>query len=330
MLGRCDDAQRVSWPLELESSAPQGRGLLWLFLAGGLMGGVVIAWCLPAARPLGLSGGLLCALALAVRPVLDRLRDGRFSPDTAYPRASIAVDALGVWRVGANGEAAPIARWDEAFGVITLVNPYRTKAVLAFTCAERTRLIAVRIESGPQGAWLDDAVTVTDADLDDALLGLRHGSLSGKSADALVAAVARRNQTALGRLELVDASGGKITLEGSRLEARGKVVDLGEPVEWRSFTFHDGGAGVVVYQATWVRQGTIELVLVCPLPPDASSLGLGRSSNHPPEREQSVAVDRLFMAPLRRALEGAPRISRAGAPPLGHPGLKSGAAESNG
>ena len=69
------------------------------------------------------------------------------------------------------------------------------------------------------------------------------------------------------------------------------------------------------YQATWVRQGTTELVFVCPLPSDASALGLGRSSNHPPAREHCVAVDRLFMLPLRKAVEAAPRISRAGAPP---------------
>jgi hypothetical protein len=159
-------------------------------------------------------------------------------------------------------------------------------------------------------------VPVTDADLDDALAGPRHGSLSGKSAAALFAEVERRAPTALGRIYLFDASGAKVTLEGDKLGAHDQVVDLAEPVEWRSFTFNEGGStALTVYQGTWVRQGTTELVLVCPIPAEASSLGLGRPSDPPPARENRVAVDRLFMIPLRKALEGAPRIARAGTPP---------------
>jgi hypothetical protein len=120
----------------------------------------------------------------------------------------------------------------------------------------------------------------------------------------------------VGRIFLVDSAGDGVALEGQELRVRDKVIDLTDPLEWRSFTFHETGtAAMTLYQATWVRQGTTELVLVCPIPAELSSWGLGRWPDPPPAREHRVAVDRVFMIPLRKALEGAPRVSRAGAPP---------------
>jgi len=59
-----------------------------------------------------------------------------------------------------------------------------------------------------------------------------------------------------------------------------------------------------VYQATWVRQGDAELVLVAPASGDLGG------ADEPPSRDLRLAVDRVFMGPLRRALERAPRASR--------------------
>jgi|SRR5580658_1423451 hypothetical protein len=316
-----DEGRRVLLPLEVGGEAPQNRGVVWTLLAVGFAVTAFLASRLTAfssgvsalARLTGSAGALVLALAALVARAWAR----RPAPQKPTSRsAAIAADSRGIWRVGTEGEPAPIARWDEPFGVLVLVNPPRTRAVLAFTSPERTRLVAVRIDGDGARPWLDNAVTITDADLDEALAGFRHGFLSARSAETLLGMIASRASSSLGRIDLVDASGAKVTLEGDKLGARDKVIDLGEPVEWRSFTFHEAASGAtaaVVYQATWVRQGTTELVLVCPLPADASSLGLGRASNHPPARENRVAIDRLFMAPLRRALEGAPRISRTGA-----------------
>jgi hypothetical protein len=317
-----DEGQAILLPLEAEAKAPRGRGIRWVLLAATLAAGMILASPLPLwLRPIGVAGVLLVAL-LAV--LLLHARRSSSTRTRSAPRrhgASIAVDDQGIWRLGSEGEAATIARWDETFGLTVLANPSLSRAVLAFTSAERTRLVAVRIESGADTErLLHQAVPVTDADLDDALAGPRHGCLSGKSAARLFGEVSKRAQAAVGSLYLFDASGAKVTLEGDLLGALEKIIDLSDPVEWRSFTFHEAGASgsammaLTFYQATWVRQGANELFLVCPIPAEASSLGLGRPSDPPPDRENRVAVDRLFMIPLRKALEGAPRISRVGLP----------------
>jgi hypothetical protein len=269
-------------------------------------------------------------LALGLAPALSRrARGGR----KAASKASILLDGKGIWRKTDDGDVACIARWDEPFGVTVLASPSKARALFAFSSAERTRLVAVRVEGAPAAdaarRCLDRAVPATDADLDDALGGIGRG-LSGKSAAVLFAELEKRAAPSIGRIYLSDASGAKVTLEGDKLRARDKLLDLADPLEWRSFMFHEGGhglspvtptsesapaaSGVTVYHAMWARQGPTELVFVCPIPADASSWGI-RSADPPPLRELRVAVDRLFMIPLRKALEGAPRISRAGAPP---------------
>jgi len=313
------DGKAILLPLEADAEAPRSRGGAWLVFLVSVAVGLVLVSPLPLwVRPIAVAGVLSVAL------VTGFLLQARHRATRRGPRrqgATLAVDTKGIWRLGSEGEAATVARWDETFGLTILANPSLSRAVLAFTSAERTRLVAVRVESGiqPSALSLDQAVPVTDADLDDALSGARHGCLSGKSAARLLSEVLSRAEGALGRIYLFDASGARVTLEGDKLGAREKIIDLADPVEWRSFTFHEPcsstPAALTFYQATWVRQGATELVLVCPIPADASSLGLARPSDPPPARENRVAVDRLFMIPLRKALEGAPRISRAGAPP---------------
>lgn len=239
-------------------------------------------------------------------------------------RAFLTLDAERISRASGESEGACIARWDEPFGVTVLANAPRSRALFAFTSRARTRFVAVRVET-PADAdaardVFEDAVSVTDADLDVAL-GTSGGScLSGTAAAILLAEIRKRSPAALGRIYVFDSSGGSVALEGQELRVRDKVIDLADALEWRSFTFHETGtAATTLYQATWARQGATELVLVCPIPAELSSWGLGRSPDPPPAREQRVAVDRLFMIPLRSALERAPRLSRAGAPPRQEP-----------
>jgi hypothetical protein len=116
---------------------------------------------------------------------------------------------------------------------------------------------------------------------------------------------------------LSDASGEPVVLDRTELRVGTRRIDLSAPLEWRAFIFQELGAHAAsVCQATWVRQGDGEVVLVAPMAdgdasrdaPDARLLQ--NSSGDPPPRELRRAIDRLFMAPLRRALDRAPRISR--------------------
>ena len=108
-----------------------------------------------------------------------------------------------------------------------------------------------------------------------------------------------------------------MVLEGAELRAGGRVIDLTQPLEWRAFLFLEsaGPLGAVV-QATWVRQAGAEVVLVAPQT-DARAPRGGRVSiaDAPPPIELRMAIERLFMAPFRHALDRAPRALRSTVPP---------------
>jgi hypothetical protein len=322
------EGRPITLSLEAAPNAPKsGLWVLVTAVAFGAATATLYVLLTPRVRYLALGTSLCLAIAAEVIRRARARRAGAGDPR----RLSILVDLRGVWRTGGGGETACIARWDEPFGVTLLANPAKTRALFAFSSAERTRLVAVRIDGGQAAdaarLCLDRAVPVTDADLDDALGGAS-GGLSGKSAAVLFEAIEKRAAQALGKILLFDTAGAKVTLEGDKLRARDKLIELSDPLEWRSFMFQEGGASlgtmtaandeapaaVTLYQATWAKQGPMELVLVCPLPAEASAWGM-RGVDMPPPRELRVAVDRLFMIPLRKALEGAPRLSRAGAPP---------------
>ena len=117
--------------------------------------------------------------------------------------------------------------------------------------------------------------------------------------------------------------------------------DLSAPLEWRASLFQERGAHAAsICQATWVRQGDVEIVLVAPLAADGTWMGdanvavraAGRGAaakrsvaqdlrltqavaGEPPPRDARHAIDRVFMLPLRRALDRAPRASRVASPP---------------
>jgi hypothetical protein len=238
------------------------------------------------------------------------------------PRGWVVVNEEQVVRADDVG-ITTIFRWDEPFGVTVFADQTRARALLAFTATRQTRYLAVRLTEGhaPANAMLfAQAITVDSGDLEMAL-GPRGGApLSATGAAALLRTVATRASAALARIYLSDPRGMSIVLEPYALHVGDRTIDLTAPLELRVFSFQEGASGAAtVYQGAWVRQGGAELVLVSPFPAEQSSLGVGRVHDSPPSRELRVAVDRLFMPPLRQALERAPRISRAGVPSHGGP-----------
>ena len=132
---------------------------------------------------------------------------------------------------------------------------------------------------------------------------------------------------------LSDARGAPLVLDGRELRTGERAFDLATPLEWRSIVFQEGlGQAIAVYQGTWIRQAATEIVLVSLLPSIVSAgaqgiaeggslAGLDRSvlrdlrlmqavPEEPPPVEQRVAIDRLFMLPVRYALDKAPRPTK--------------------
>ena len=220
------------------------------------------------------------------------------------PVGYLVLDERGAYREGPGGRE-PIVRAGEPFGLTLLAGRARGRMLLAFTTRDRTRYVPV--ERGGEAAvnrlpLASRAIALPDEDLapvgDDA-------PLAEPCAVELVEHIARRWPDALERIYLTTARGEPVELEGRVLRAGERTLDLAMPLDCRSYCFHESGGRVTtLYQATWVRQGDAEVALVAPQPGEPTAAG------EPPPREIRFAVDRLFMVPLRRALERAPRASR--------------------
>jgi len=247
---------------------------------------------------------VLVAAAGALHHTLARRREP--------PRGWLVLDEVGVRR---HGSEAPLVEWREPFGATVLANATRTKLVLALTSARATRFLAVRVldpgDAAEAPSLFERAATAPDVDL----RADESAALCAADAERLLSALAARAPGALDRAYLSDATGEAVVLDRAELRVGPRRIDLTAPLEWRAFVFQERGSHMTTLcQATWVRQGDGELVLVAPMadtmppPRDVPDARLMQASvGDPPPRELRRAIDRLFMLPLRRALDRAPR-----------------------
>jgi hypothetical protein len=274
---------------------------------------VVLAVVVALARGAQVDRALAAAAILALGAALHRWLSRR----VAAPRGWLVVDDRGLRRLD-GGEEKTLVDWDDGFGATVLARADRAAFALALTSPKATRFVPVRVTDAADGAsaptLLERATTAAESDLaSDASV-----SLSASDAERLLQVIAARAPAALDRLHLVDASGEAVVLDRAELRVGGRRVDLAAPLEWRAFAYQELGAQAAwLCQATWVRQGEVEVFLVAPMPADASTMRaapdarlLPTGRGEPPPRELRRAVDHVFMLPLRRALDRAPRISR--------------------
>jgi hypothetical protein len=256
------------------------------------------------------------------------------------PRGFLVVDGRGVRRMGAPSESATLVDWEEPFGATVHASADRATFLIALTTRNAARFVSARVvdaedvSSAP--TLIERATTAADSDLrvDES------AALTAADAETLLRAIARRVPSALDRMYLSDACGGLVTLERGELAVGGRRIDLSAPLEWRASIFQERGVHAAsVCQATWVRQGDAEVVLVAPLAGDGNwvsdeasvfrEAGGARTVRRsvardlrlmqaviadPPPRELRCAIDRLFMLPLRRVLDGAPHLDHARGP----------------
>ncbi|MEO8874903.1 MAG: hypothetical protein ABI461_04885 [Polyangiaceae bacterium] len=235
----------------------------------------------------------------------------------------VVMDDRGIVRRQASATTA-LVDWSATFGVSLFANKSGDRGVIAFTSEGATRCLGVHVpaEELPSAALLF-ARSAARAD-DDALFAQGvETSLGANSAAELLRAIETREPDAIDRLFLSSVRGEAITIERSTMRVAGHDFDLRAPLDWRPFLFHEvAGHVTTIYQATWVRQlaadasgNAKEVVLVAPLPA-TSEVRLSPSlAEAPPLRETRVAIERLFMPLIRRALERAPRATRTSAAP---------------
>lgn len=244
----------------------------------------------------------------------------------------VEADATGLIR-RTEDASKPIVKWDAPFGVALLASYGRPTALLAFTTPTQTRYVPARIDdrSEQDDELLARIAVLADLDLVD---GVAHdAALTSTATAALVRHVEGRDKDALGRVFLSDGKGMPISLDRATLAVGERSFDLTSQLEWRPLMFHEStGQAAALYQATWIRQGGSEVVLVAPMPASIvpretnahreATGRLGRAltrdlrllqapAESPPSRDVRVAIDRPFMMAVRRVLDDAPLAARA-------------------
>ncbi len=314
------DDRSLRFVLGGEPAEPLSRG-------GQVLAAGVVAAAVGAAlrMPLPSSWSEMALVAAYVRPfavalvLLAAFGVRRLtSRGVALPRGYLVADATGVHRESSSSSATTAAattptamlRWNEPFGVTLLASRARDRLVCAVTTPSATRYVGVRVPRDDADArtLLGRASTVSDDDIL-AISGDDTVRLGATEALTLLTHLQMRAAGAMERIYLTAPRGERIELDGYELRAGERVIDLSAPLEWRAFVFHEsGGTVAALYQATWVRQADAELFFVAPT---AGEIGF---TDEPPPRELRLAIDRVFMLPLRRALERAPRASRPNFP----------------
>lgn len=318
--------------LPLGPRAPVGSPVFAAVLGVGLTLeaiGVAFIRCEPWIRA-------VCALALvALAAVWSRKFGRRQEP----PRGWLVVDAEGVHRID-RGRTVTLVAWGEPFGVTVLSSADRARLLLALTTPKATRYLTARVRDAEDAAaapaLLNRATTAAASDLRDG----DELALHAADAERLVNTLARLAPDAVESIYMSDVAGEPIVLQTGELRVGGRRMNLSLPFEWRTSIFQERGPHAAsVCQATWVRQAEVEVVLVAPMAADGGwthdadaairAAGEGAlvrraitrdlrliraSAGDAPSREVRHAIDRVFVLPVRRALDKAPRAARLAGP----------------
>lgn len=243
--------------------------------------------------------------------ILDQ-RELRFDPGTALGLAELVVKLEG------------------RFGATLLADRARSRVVLALTTQQATFYVGATVDGelgDRERALLASAFTVASDERaldatgpDGAPLLLPLSEL-----ERLYAALLRLDPRCGSRVLLTDARGELVMLDEGRLQVGRRSFDLAVGLEWHGVLFRESALdALTVYQGTHVRQGGNEVVFVSLLPAlaapgvpgDVSVTSeplleravrrdmalLHERAEEPPPAELRVAIDRVFMLPLRAAL----------------------------
>lgn len=239
--------------------------------------------------------GMLVGLALSLR---------------ARERGTLTVDDRGVSRADPGGASRRILDFDEPFGVAVMLGQSGASAWLGLSTGDRTSLLKVGLSrakrAAPGALSIVSRAICTVPDSFDGAAPL----LDEASAERFLALLEERSRTAFGRLLLTGTAGERIVLDGDTLHVQDARIRLDGPFECTTFAFYERiGRVDGIYEATWIKQGSQEVVLV------SSVGGEGDSPiKSPPPVALRHAVDRAFFPPLRSVLDARQRPRAASRP----------------
>ncbi len=315
LLGQGTDARLVA-AAALATAFGVGS-LAWLRPAGAWLLGAVMC---------GLFGAIVVLWRRKWRSVEARVREAR----------AVVVRGGELGFDGGDGAFESLAGLEGPFGVTLFANRARTRAVLVVTTPATTCYVGALVREGDRAPCRDllaAAFTVANDEraLDAAAPDGAPFVVSGGTLRRLYRRLCERDARCPGRLFLSDARGAPVVLDGPSLVAGPLAFDLARPLDWQGLLFREG-QGAAVYQGTQVRQNEHEAVFVAllpalasPSPGDTAATGepsveravvrdqglLNVSVVDPPPPHLRVAIERLFMLPLRAALSEAPVRTQA-------------------
>lgn len=220
----------------------------------------------------------------------------------------------------------------DPFGLTLVKSPERDRLVAVWSSSEGLFYVGTTLDDATHrvlSPLFDRAFTVLGDDAALQAIGPDGQALELAPSDfsALISAVEEVDPACHRRLVLSDARGAPFRLDPRELVVGERRFDLEAPLEWRPFVFQEAlGQSVTLFQGTAIRQGGSEAVLVSLLPSfvpfevrDAGQFDramlrdlrlVQASPEDPPPRATRVAIDRLFVLPVRSALDTAPHANR--------------------
>lgn len=327
--------------------------------AGGLLGLVFGAYAVSLRWPatthvvvaLGLGGVILAALVYAW---LRRSASSRANGQPSRPPGrELVADSKGLYLQAPERQDRLLFVLDESLGISLLSNRARDRLILALTSSNQVLYVGSKhLGDDERERYLTLLSRATTIPEDDAVLEATGSDglplqLHVRDLESLLTHLLRVDPRALDRCFLSDTSGTPVVLDGSALQIGRHVFDLSSPLEWHAFLFQEPVGpvsgpndwecsappmgGVMVYQATWVRQGSREAVLVSVLASIAanhvpSDLFAGHAPqvqsallrdlrlmqaapDAPPPHDLRIGIERCYMVRLRAALDRAPRAT---------------------
>ncbi len=243
----------------------------------------------------------------------------------------VLLDRTRLWFQG-DDKPRCVVSLDQPFGLTLIKSLERDRIVAVWSSSAGLFYVGTSLDKAARkalGSLVDRAFTVLGDDAAFEAIGPDGQALELAPADfaELILAIEAIEPACLRRLVLSDARGAPFRLDEHALVVGERKFDLEAPLEWRSFVFQEAlGQCVTVYQGTAIRQGGRETVLVSLLPSfvpfevrasgqfDRAMLRdlrlVQATHEDPPPRDGRVAIDRLFVLPVRSALDTAPHASR--------------------
>jgi len=266
----------------------------------------------------------LMALAIASYSASRAKRSSR--------RRGVVLDDARLFFQGDEEAPRSVVSLHDRFGLTLVKSPERDRIVAVWSSRDGLFYVGASLDKSGRrtlGPLFERAFTVLGDDAALQAIGPDGKALELAAADfaALILAVEEIDPACQRRLVLSDARGAPFTLDGRELVVGERRFDLEAPLEWRPFVFQEAlGQSVTVYQGTSIRQGGTAPLLVSLLPSfvpfevrdsgqfDRAMLRdlrlVQASPEDPPPRDARVAIDRLFVLPVRSALDTAPHANR--------------------